>query len=542
MPFFSESTEAEWLEAKRRASILRPLIATKRFPRTIIRAAATELGVSERLVYVYIRRLRDAEGDPTVLLPTKATGGRGKSRIPPETDKLIQSVIAEVAASSCSAVPIDEVIHKVLERCQQQQTPMPSSSTIRRRVAVRSNRPAPSTVAPGTEVLLSKSKAPQDRPTHPNTSDFGPLLECLYDVVARPDGWTSFLAALASSYPGGVAALYVHDGAINYCHADAAGMVATDYLTNYNEYYAKINPWLTNIAKRPVGIVVPAEFMLPRADLVRTEFYNDWLRPQGLLSGVSATIQQDGSRVMAASVLFPGTTRERDSEAINRLQLLAPHLLRVAQLKRQLSTLEARTAVTETVLDRLSAAVVIVDCGGQVTFLNKAAARIIAAKDGITLIRNSLQTAVLNEGQAFQTLIMSALKSRWTPGVPPGGVMRVSRPSGRLPYEVLISPISGGTLDLGPSGAAVGVFLHDPEARADAPLQWLRRLYSLTEAEALVMHALMGGETLAEIAVKFGKRVETVRTQLKSIFRKTGTESQSELVRRGLGSALSSLK
>jgi DNA-binding CsgD family transcriptional regulator/molybdenum-dependent DNA-binding transcriptional regulator ModE len=523
--------DGDWAEARRRAEVLRDLVVAKHRSHSGVRAAARELGISERSVYENLRRLRDAHGDPAGLLPRKPTGGRGKSRLSPETEQLIQNVFAG-AASATTGVSGDDLFHQILDQCRTSDIPEPSRSTVRRRFDAAKAAAGPSTPHPTPDVIpvLPHPSA------WPGASHAGALLDCLYDSVISRDGWASFLEALARDYAGGMAALYVHDTTVRQGFAYAGGLFADEALAKYNEYYSRINPWLSNIGKRRIGVAVAAEFMLPRSDLVRTEFYNDWLRPQGLASGVSASIQHDENRVMAVSVLFPAATRERDHDAIGRLQYLVPHLLRVAQLKRQLTGLEARAANAEAVLNRLSVGVVVIGSNRQIVYLNSMAETILATRDGIVLMQNSLLPGASSDRTRFGLMVESALRSRSIAELPPGGMMRLNRPSGRMSYEVLISPVGSDTLGSGFQGAGAVVFIRDPELVATSPVQRLRQLYALTEAEARVMHGIIGGETLTEIAVNSGKRLETIRSQLKSVFRKTGTDRQVELIRQGIGS------
>ena len=58
----------------------------------------------------------------------------------------------------------------------------------------------------------------------------------------------------------------------------------------------------------------------------------------------------------------------------------------------------------------------------------------------------------------------------------------------------------------------------------------VRELFGLTEAEAEISCELAQGRSLSEIARSVGVSVNTVRTQLKGIFAKTGTHKQIEVV------------
>lgn len=61
--------------------------------------------------------------------------------------------------------------------------------------------------------------------------------------------------------------------------------------------------------------------------------------------------------------------------------------------------------------------------------------------------------------------------------------------------------------------------------------QTLRQMFGLTVAETRVARELLTGATLPEIASVTGRSVDTLRTQLKSIRRKTYTSNQQQLVR-----------
>jgi DNA-binding CsgD family transcriptional regulator len=57
----------------------------------------------------------------------------------------------------------------------------------------------------------------------------------------------------------------------------------------------------------------------------------------------------------------------------------------------------------------------------------------------------------------------------------------------------------------------------------------LNARFRLTPAEARIALGISRGETLATIAVVNGISLQTVRTQLKAIFTKTGVHRQAEL-------------
>jgi PAS domain-containing protein len=304
------------------------------------------------------------------------------------------------------------------------------------------------------------------------------LVSSVYEAVGKPDGWATFLDALARSYGGGRGTVTVYDaGGAPHGLIKASGQIEPSHVTRYNEYYAAINPWRLRVgevsprltgASVPTGLVRTVEHLLPRADLLKTESYNDFLWPALQVdTAVFVNLQNDDFRRVTLNVLFPQA--ERDFDTVGRLQRLVPHVLRAFQLNRQLEGLETRAIAAETVLDGLVTAMMVVDAAGHVVYMNAVAERILAAADGPKVARVVLDAVTPSEGRLLRQLVASALRVHRDVTASPGGVMRISRRSDRAPYEVLVSPISGSALGLGFDGPLAAVFLRDPEARIVAP-------------------------------------------------------------------------
>jgi DNA-binding CsgD family transcriptional regulator len=75
------------------------------------------------------------------------------------------------------------------------------------------------------------------------------------------------------------------------------------------------------------------------------------------------------------------------------------------------------------------------------------------------------------------------------------------------------------------------IFVSDPEARADSTPLVLQRLYGLSPAEGRLAALLFQGRRLEEAAEELGISLHTARNQLKSIFQRTGSRRQSDLMR-----------
>lgn len=354
------------------------------------------------------------------------------------------------------------------------------------------------------------------------------LIDLIYDAAVEPGRWPAFLDAFAATYPGGRGVMvHVDTAAPTACWAVAANWDQA-WTVAYDAYYGARNPWLPGIAKRSVGLAVAAEAMLPEADLKRTEFFHDFLAPQELGTGVGVTLLQDGSRLMAASVLFQRRGETATPQQVRRLARFAPHLARAARIQRRLSGLELARRTAEATLDRLAAGIVVTDGQARVLFVNEAAQRIIDKADGLSIGRNG---ALSPAQRGEEALLHQLIQRTAAPGPQAGGAVTVRRRSERRPFGLLVAPLRLLSDSLGIECATAVIFVSDPEEGHPPPTTILRTLYGLTAAEARIAAAIVEGETPETIAGRHAIREGTVRQHLKSILSKTETHRQSELVR-----------
>ena len=121
-----------------------------------------------------------------------------------------------------------------------------------------------------------------------------------------------------------------------------------------------------------------------------------------------------------------------------------------------------------------------------------------------------------------------------------GGATLTLRRSDKLPsITVTIIPVPSPDvfLDLRP---AVMLLISDPLAVPKQPTNALRKALNLTEAEALLATALFKGVTLRRAADELRISINTCKSQLKSIYAKTGCRSHADLVRTVFSAALGS--
>lgn len=183
----------------------------------------------------------------------------------------------------------------------------------------------------------------------------------------------------------------------------------------------------------------------------------------------------------------------------------------------------------EAALNKLPMGVVIVDKEAQVLFMNAMAGDIFALSDGVDVGPTGVfRTSMVQETKALHAMIAEAIEgSVMAQEDQEAGAMIVSRPSLKRPFSLLVVPLLGENAT---EQDNVAVFINDPEKHNELSTTVLARLYGLTEAEARLLQGLILGKKLETVAAESSVSMNTVRSHLKQVFRKTGTNRQPELV------------
>jgi DNA-binding CsgD family transcriptional regulator len=209
-----------------------------------------------------------------------------------------------------------------------------------------------------------------------------------------------------------------------------------------------------------------------------------------------------------------------------RLTSLLPHLKRALTIRSRLTETSRKSSGAEAILDHIRYGVIVLSRSSEILMANHYAETVLTRRDGLMRDRlGHLAAASHPETQALAMTIAECRTKRMAMA------MRISRPSGAQAYELLLTPVvSRKQAELFECGT-ITVFLRDPEQVPAPQARTLHKLYDLTPAEAQVAVALAGGASLNEIAETSGRGLETIRTHLRTIFQKTGTTRQSDLVR-----------
>jgi DNA-binding CsgD family transcriptional regulator len=361
----------------------------------------------------------------------------------------------------------------------------------------------------------------------PSSETLSKLLGIAYDAAADPTLWDSFLEELAIGTGATSAGLLMHDYGNSSYRLSSSWRVDPESLRLYGEHYHALDVWARAAVEKRPGYVCTSQSLCPQPVVRISEIYSDFMVEAGIEHGMFGLLENSKSRLASVSLYRDKSCPEFTETDLKILELLTPHVQRAFKLHLQFSELRSRSAGFESALNTISTAVFLFDAGGKVVYMNCSAAALVAERDGLTAMRDGLKAEQQTESALLTKAIQGAAS---TPnGYGAGGNVLISRRT-RCPLQILVNPIRNSAICR--LGAVTAIaFVIDPSRRQRPTQDILRTMFDLTPAECRVAILLSDGLAPKEIAGMIGVSVDTVRSQIKSIFTKTNVKRQSELVR-----------
>jgi DNA-binding CsgD family transcriptional regulator/PAS domain-containing protein len=364
-------------------------------------------------------------------------------------------------------------------------------------------------------------------------ADLEPHVHRIYDSAVAPGGWPEFLDGLREE-------LHLASAHLVFRHPSDGdrGIIAsvgTDdrFDDAYRSHFYRLNPWRPYGPEAEEGRVLLNDSILSESEQARTEFYNDWMRPQGIAHPFTAFLYNAAPREPLSTLVGfrEKTAGPLEQTDLDPVRALVPHLQRALAIHSRVQGARVRAKAAEDVLDRISGGVILLDERGAPIAVNRTAERILAAQDGLALDADGPSASTSKQTAELRRAVAGASRTRAGQGASAGGVMRLSRPSGRPALEAVVTPIGRATSPLFEGSATCAILLAEPDARTEPPPARLARLYRLTRVEAEVASRIARGMRLRAIGEELGVSIHTVRGHLKQLFSKTNTHRQAELVR-----------
>ena len=357
------------------------------------------------------------------------------------------------------------------------------------------------------------------------------LIEYAYDATMAPDKWQILIEKF-------IVALGANTGIlreVNY-NSGAVGLFSTVGYTPqlkqaYRDHFVHLDLFAPTLKQSPIGEMIHGDTAVPWSQQIKSEFYNDYMRPQGARYVLGATLARDSQHNLLFGLQRSKKQGDFTESHLKLIALVAPHIAKTMQIHRRIYEVTAQKHWALSALNQLKTGVILLNDRGHPLFINEAADQLmsicgcIIADDGV-LLTNVTDTLRL------QDLVKNAANyANGKSCSPAGGNIDINTPTHTMRIHAIPLPrnLSEQAWNLSVPESCVALFISTTGTN-QLHSHTLMQQYGLTPAEARLTRLLAEGLDLTEISTRLNVSVQTARSQLKSVFAKTNVGRQAELV------------
>lgn len=362
------------------------------------------------------------------------------------------------------------------------------------------------------------------------------LIALTYDAALAPEKWRAFMERFAKALDARSVGLREVDYDAGQVRLFETTGFDPAYVAAYRQHFVHLDSLAPFYTHAPIHAVMTGDEIVPWERQRKTEFGNDYLIAQNIRHLMGTILMRDGNRHLLLGVQREFGQPAFEEEDRRLIGLVAPHVARAVQIRRQMAEVTAHKHWAWSALDGLRVGVILLDDRGRPLFLNRAAERLSSGRNGFVAGREGLALPSAADTARLRRLIADAASLAAGHGMAAGGCLRVHATADAavaLQFQVIPLPqgLSERPWAQSPSAGngSVAVFV----STAGGPRLSAERvaaMHGLTRAEARLAATLAKGSSLEEAAAALSISIHTVRSQLKSVFAKTGVTRQAELI------------
>lgn len=205
-------------------------------------------------------------------------------------------------------------------------------------------------------------------------------------------------------------------------------------------------------------------------------------------------------------------------------ELLMGHFARAIKIAKRLVDADEQHSAVLSLLDRMPISLVLVDAKSQVIETNTLADEILSSDCGLHIEEDNLSLGSENNKRLLDAVEIMA---KHDPAVTRGQSLSITNEDTKNNIMLFLAPIRQHTSQ---QRASVAVFISQRKSLPLSLPKEFSKQYGLTSKELEITGQLVRGLSVKDISDESGVTQNTVRSQVKSILKKTSTSRQAELV------------
>ena len=370
------------------------------------------------------------------------------------------------------------------------------------------------------------------RPAAPDANELMDIVSVIYDTVLDRTIWPNALRRLSLFIKGAASAVFWEDATNEqgdiYFHD---GGIPDRYRDSYFSTYVKLNPITIPRFFANVEEPIATADLVPYDEFIQTRFYREWAQPQDLVDFLSITLQKSAGRAAMFGVFRHARDGLVDEAARHRMRLLAPHIRRAVLISKVVDFKRDEAELFAETLDRLRAAVILVEAGARIVHANAAGLRLLREGNVVRAVNGSLTESTSRADKRLRGVILAAAEGDEAIGKA-GIALPLTAKTGERYVAHALPLVSRRRWRAGEVGAArAAIFIHKASLETSSPPVAIAEAYRLTMTELRVLFAIVEVGGAPEVAETLGIAASTVRTHLGRVYEKTGVSRQADLVK-----------
>lgn len=366
-------------------------------------------------------------------------------------------------------------------------------------------------------------------------SHYDDLIGLIYDAVTNRDGFFPFLKRFVDVFNGHSGTFAIFNTQTNtplgYWVINIPDQALAFYVEHVSHRDALIEAALA-VRKARGPQFVASNLDIENIEEVRVQTrVGEWMESYGAYDAAGAVVFQSENYLN-----FFGIQRTIDQPAFTREELAVfdmflPHINRAVELYTRMSAFDLTSIPERAALNQIQQGILICDATFKVVFKNSAADEVITNNRGLQLSEDGL-LSFHNKTFSHEFIVgLSEAVRASLESVDSADKVLCYRQDGQN-LTVIVSPLTAVSAEVTESAQRGGamISLYDWTSRATINPELLQRFFGLSPAESRVATLLLSGHSVNDIASQLNRSRETVKSQLQSIYRKTNTSRQGELV------------
>ncbi|UZJ43456.1 helix-turn-helix transcriptional regulator [Marinimicrobium sp. C6131] len=356
------------------------------------------------------------------------------------------------------------------------------------------------------------------------------LLGTLYGSALSNGQWTPFLKRMIDLTGSRSARLLLLNQGANTVQRSIKVNIDDSAHQRYVEHFVNLCPWRTELGEKPAGQLYSTylDFSCRQPTFYQSEFFNDWAKGLDIHHGVCGTVYSTEQHKVQLLIQRTGGQGHYSRQETNLINSVLPHVRQALRLSALMADREARLTSALSAAQMHPLPFILFNANGQIRYFSPQLEQVTPT--GLRFTADGIELTDPNLNQQFKAALHRLTRKaahcqtlEWRVEVP-----RAHCP----PLYCLLAPVFPGAdpnLPFWQTDIHAALYIRDPLAQTGKRHQQLMSTYGLTDAEARLAQDIALGLELKAIAARDHRSIHTLRSQLKSIFNKTGRCRQSQL-------------